>query len=142
MPHVSGPLVSAETALALDREASASWGLSPFALVEAAGRSCADALIALVEDHPRRAVLALAGPGNNGADALVMLRSLVMKGFAAETEAAAILSKAPPEREGSPRSESITALRAMGIPVHVWDEAGGGADRFTLEGLLNNALCG
>jgi NAD(P)H-hydrate epimerase len=149
---VSGPLVPAETALALDREASASWGFSPFALVEAAGRACADALIALAENRsrrfrrrplprtaaPRRATLALAGPGNNGADALVMLRSLVMKGFAAETESAVILSKAPPEGEKTPRSESITALRAMGIPVHIWDGSGA-ADRFTLEGLLDNA---
>jgi NAD(P)H-hydrate epimerase len=141
---VGGPLVSAETALALDREASVSWGLSPFALVEAAGRACADALIALAENRPRRfrkrpdrrAVLALAGSGNNGADALVMLRALVMKGFAAETEAAAILGKAPAEGETSPRSESIAALRAMGIPVHVRD---GAADCFTFEGLLDNA---
>ncbi|MDR1143910.1 MAG: hypothetical protein LBK77_06815, partial [Spirochaetaceae bacterium] len=90
-------LVSAETAASLDREASASWGLSPFALVEAAGRACAAALISAAGEALRGAgVLVCAGPGNNGADALVTLRSLLTAGNRSGIGEAAVLVSRPP----------------------------------------------
>jgi NAD(P)H-hydrate epimerase len=180
-------LVSAETAAALDAEASAVWGLNPFALVETAGRSCADVFIrsgvfqsgtrlrgegfaAAVKElntgsivyesktpwgsaqgllgaartrgeNKRRffrtgedaqTVVALAGPGNNGADALVMLRALVMRGVACAQNSAALLSRDIRQGENNPRTAAVTALRAMGIPVEVWNSP-------TSENLLRRA---
>jgi NAD(P)H-hydrate epimerase len=127
-------LVSSETAAFIDREASRSWGLNPFALVEAAGRACAERLIKQLREKKPLPVVVFAGPGNNGADALVMLRALLMKGFARETGSAVLLSR-DAAAENSPRSQAISALRAMGVPVHLWNDA----DTFTREGLVKNA---
>jgi NAD(P)H-hydrate epimerase len=117
-------LLSAEAAGALDAEAAA-WGLDPFALVEAAGRACAAALVRgfpQVWEKPSR-VLVMAGSGNNGADALVMLRALILEGRLPRDEAAAILSRLPQEDERNPRSEAVRALRAMGAAVYPWEAA-------------------
>jgi NAD(P)H-hydrate epimerase len=118
-------LVSAETAASLDREASASWGLSPFALVEAAGRACAAALVSAGEAARGAGVLVCAGPGNNGADALVMLRSLLTGGNRSGIrEAAVLVSRLPAGDERSPRSEALKALGAMGVPAAAWNGDG------------------
>jgi len=147
----NGSLVSPENAAALDKTASASWGLNPFALVEAAGRACASILkqqdLFFYNDDDNDhigesaassiaagSIVVCAGPGNNGADALVMLRSLLMTGFPlrekkssvdGKTEARAalpsvLLSRAPAAGENSPRSEAVRSLKAMGVPVVVW----------------------
>jgi NAD(P)H-hydrate epimerase len=134
-------LVSSETAAFIDREASRSWGLSPFALVEAAGRACAKSLVTsglvkksrLLREKPVP-VLVMAGPGNNGADALVMLRALLVEGFCREKTSAVFLSRGAGE-EISPRSQAITAVTAMGVAVYLWDDT----DLFTREGLVKNA---
>jgi NAD(P)H-hydrate epimerase len=132
-------LVSSETAAFIDREASVSWGLSPFALVEAAGRACAKSLIKsglLEKSRPlqKKPVLVMAGPGNNGADALVMLRALLFEGFCREETSAVFLGRAAGE-ETSPRSQAIAAVTAMGVPVYAWNDT----DLFTREGLVKNA---
>ncbi|MDR1929376.1 MAG: bifunctional ADP-dependent NAD(P)H-hydrate dehydratase/NAD(P)H-hydrate epimerase [Treponema sp.] len=132
-------LISAAGALNLDRDASVSWGLEPQALVETAGRLCARALKDYLRNgDPGKAgfvrgpVLALAGPGNNGADALVMLRALLMdRDFSAP---AAVLSRPPAENESTPRSSALRALKAMGVPVYCWRE-----DREKIEFLVQNA---
>jgi NAD(P)H-hydrate epimerase len=133
-------LVSSETAAFIDREASLSWGLSPFALVEAAGRACAKSLIqsSLVKKSPALQkkpvpVLVMAGSGNNGADALVMLRALLLEGFCREESSAVFLSRAG--EESGPRSMALSAVRAMGVRVYLWNDT----DSFTREGLLKNA---
>jgi len=132
-------LVSPENAASLDRTASASWGLSPFALVEAAGRACARALkknVTLFHNDGRAArsisagaIVVCAGPGNNGADALVMLRSLLMtacllcgKAGAKPALPTVLLSRAPAAGENSPRSEAVKALKAMGVPIVDWED--------------------
>ncbi|MDR1411739.1 MAG: hypothetical protein LBI91_06015, partial [Spirochaetaceae bacterium] len=118
-------LASAEEARALDGEASGSWGLSPFALVEAAGRNCARRLAEWAGGSAERLrVTALAGPGNNGADALVLLRALVLEHGLLPRNAAALLSRLPGPGEISPRAGAARALEAMGVPVRPWDKAG------------------
>jgi NAD(P)H-hydrate epimerase len=133
--------VSAETAARIDREASLSWGLSPFALVEAAGRACAKSLVqsgVLKKFRPLKKkpvpVLVMAGPGNNGADALVMLRALLLEDFCGEESSTVFLSRAAGE-ETSPRSMAISAVTAMGVAVYVWNDT----DPLTREGLVKNA---
>ncbi|MDR2048833.1 MAG: bifunctional ADP-dependent NAD(P)H-hydrate dehydratase/NAD(P)H-hydrate epimerase [Treponema sp.] len=135
-------LVSSKAAAAIDREASRSWGLSPFALVEAAGRACAESLVKsavlkksrLLEKEKPVPVLVMAGSGNNGADALVMLRTLLLEGFCCEKTSAVFLSRAAGE-EISPRSQAITAVTAMGVAVYLWSDT----DVYTREGLVKNA---
>ena len=121
-------LLSAEDSRALDAEAAASWGLHPFALVEAAGRTCAALFAAsyprLFAGAPR--VTAFAGGGNNGADALVMLRSLILLGKAAPADAAAVLSASTAGKGCSPHSQAVLALEKMGVPVLTWGEEPGG----------------
>jgi NAD(P)H-hydrate epimerase len=120
----AGKLLSVEDSLALDAEAAASWGLDSFALVEAAGRSCAAFFVAAYSEvfagAPR--VAAFAGGGNNGADALVMLRSLILTGKLVPANAVAILSASSREQEYSPRSQAVLALEKMGVPALVWGE--------------------
>jgi len=135
----NGNLVSPENAAALDRAASASWGLSPFALVEAAGRACARTLkkkVVLFNDDGRAAksisagsIVVCTGPGNNGADALVMLRSLLMTAFSLRGKTVTkpalptvLLSRAPAPDENSPRSEAVKALKAMGVYIIEWED--------------------
>lgn len=137
-------LVSGETARALDEEASARWGLNPFALVEAAGRALASALVKACSlerrKNSRPLILALAGPGNNGADALVALRTLVMYGFAGDGSSA-VLSREPKPGENTPAAAAVTALRAMGVPAGVWNGSLPPAD-IVLDGIAGTGLSG
>jgi NAD(P)H-hydrate epimerase len=116
-------LVSAETARALDSRASASWGLDPFALVEAAGRNCAEVFTlrapGLFTGRPR--ITAAAGSGNNGADAMVMLRALILRDRVFPAASAVVINRLPGEDERNPRSEALRSLRAVGVPVFVWN---------------------
>jgi NAD(P)H-hydrate epimerase len=137
-------LVSDETARALDEEASVRWGFNPFALVETAGRALATALVKACpfegREHSRLSILALAGSGNNGADALVVLRTLVMCGFAGDGSSA-VLSREPKPGENNPHAAAVTALRAMGIPVTVWKGSLPPAD-LVLDGIAGTGLSG
>ncbi|MDR2110271.1 MAG: NAD(P)H-hydrate epimerase, partial [Spirochaetaceae bacterium] len=115
-------LVSAEGARALDREASESWGLDPPALVEAAGRNCGrtltEAFPGLFSPPPR--ITAAAGSGNNGADALVALRALILGGFAAAESSAVVTTRRGREGDRDPRSRALCSLGALGVPVLEW----------------------
>lgn len=64
-----------------DRRTMDEWGLPGRALMETAGRACADHAERLAGDGPREAVV-LAGKGNNGGDGLVIARVLHARGWA------------------------------------------------------------
>lgn len=66
-------LPTAAEAEAIDRAAREAAGIPERVLMENAGRSAA---LVLARDFPDGPVVAVVGPGNNGGDALVMLRSL------------------------------------------------------------------
>jgi NAD(P)H-hydrate epimerase len=126
--RVSAKLFSAQSARALDEEASKAWGLKPFALVEAAGRNCA---LRFVEAFPYLFSPALpritvaAGSGNNGADALVMLRALILGAYALPESSTVVVKDLSPHKSAagpSPRSEALRSLKAMGVPVLLWEE--------------------
>jgi NAD(P)H-hydrate epimerase len=109
----------------MDAEAAAEWSLHSFALVEAAGRRAAQVL---VESFPRLfaefpagpLTVVLAGPGNNAADALVILRSLILNGFLAVERALIIMTKDDEPGERSPRSEACASLQKMGVRAFVF----------------------
>jgi NAD(P)H-hydrate epimerase len=157
-------LVSAAGARELDREASASWGLDPFALVEAAGRNAARVFAGAwpftgglraggfhaggfhaggVHAGGNLRIAAAAGSGNNGADALVMLRALIVSGWIPAENAAALVNKLPAPGERNPRSEAVRSLEAMGVSVSAW-KAGGppeGVD-IIIDGIAGTGLEG
>ncbi|MDR3166798.1 MAG: bifunctional ADP-dependent NAD(P)H-hydrate dehydratase/NAD(P)H-hydrate epimerase [Treponema sp.] len=136
VPAGGEKLFSAESAQAVDTQAY-SWGFDPFALVEAAGRCCArvftGAFPALFSGSPSsgnprgfpRIVVAV-GSGNNGADAMVMLRALILEGYAAPTAVAVVINRLSGNGEHTPRSEALRVLGAMGVPVYPWQEGNAG----------------
>ena len=136
-------LVSAETSAALDKEAITQWGFNSYALVEAAGRECArvfhDAFPHLFRDSPRIAVAA--GPGNNGADAMVMLRYWILSGELPPSSAILVLGRAPETGYSDPNAELINSLKKLKVPVHVWEgEAAGGMGRSSPEIFAQSAI--
>ncbi|MDR1278703.1 MAG: bifunctional ADP-dependent NAD(P)H-hydrate dehydratase/NAD(P)H-hydrate epimerase [Treponema sp.] len=129
-------LVSAEDARLLDEEAQGDWALHPFALVETAGRACADVFCAAFPrlfpgrssktaeaSFPR--IIVLAGGGNNGADALVMLRALILRGFASPDFSGIVVSHLSGNNNQGPRTANFRSLKKMGVPVIAWDEDAG-----------------
>ncbi|MDR2618529.1 MAG: bifunctional ADP-dependent NAD(P)H-hydrate dehydratase/NAD(P)H-hydrate epimerase [Treponema sp.] len=121
-------LVYTEVSQAIDTEAREKWGFNTFALVEAAGRGCAGAVTAafprLFSGGAMR-ITAAAGPGNNGADALVMLRYWILSGLAEPALSAVVVSRLPDSGDCSPLSETLKSLEKMNVPVTVWDSGGG-----------------
>jgi NAD(P)H-hydrate epimerase len=105
----------------MDGEAASRWFFDSFALVEAAGRRAAGVLLRAFPSlfappgRPRAAVLA--GSGNNAADALVILRSLVLAGRVEVENAAVLINKIPGSGERNPRSEAFRSLEKMGVRV-------------------------
>jgi NAD(P)H-hydrate epimerase len=122
----------------------ANWGLDSFALVEAAGRACAQVFCRVFprEKGEQRSFAVLAGKGNNAADALVMLRALILDGYAQSSTCLVVtpqvtwdttaVSASAAAAEKTPLSEAMLAVRKMGVPVMVWDEAEAAAIAHTL----------
>jgi len=102
-------LVSARRAREIDNEAIGEWALSEASLVEAAGRLCAGVLsreLGFAQRPPR--VVVFAGRGNNGQDALTMMRALICAKWAEAASCAVVV------KEGSQRP---IALSRMGVEV-------------------------
>jgi NAD(P)H-hydrate epimerase len=134
--NVTGALVSAAGAKALDAEAAANWGLDPFALVEAAGRACAQVFCRVYarKKKERFSFAVLAGKGNNAADALVMLKALVLDGYTQSSTCLVVTPQAAAAAasEKTPLSQAMLAVRKMGVPVMKWDAAEAAAITHTL----------
>jgi ADP-dependent NAD(P)H-hydrate dehydratase / NAD(P)H-hydrate epimerase len=71
------PVPTGSEAAAFDEWAQGEVGVHGSVLMESAGRAAADALERL---HPRGRIAVLAGPGNNGGDAVVLARTLALRG--------------------------------------------------------------
>jgi NAD(P)H-hydrate epimerase len=104
----------------LDGEASAQWGLNPHALVEAAGRACAQTFVHN-NDQGFNSFTVLAGKGNNAADALVMLKALILNNYI-EASACSVYAVQMPDYKASPLSDVILALKKIGVPVLAWGD--------------------
>ncbi|MDR1858995.1 MAG: hypothetical protein LBQ69_05945 [Treponema sp.] len=142
-------LVSSAGSRALDGEASAQWGLDHFALVEAAGRACAQvfARACLRKRRTTFSVALLAGGGNNAADALVMLKALILGGYAQAADCVVFTTKAQGDKspEGrTPLGEAMLSVQKLGVAVSPW-EAGsaalGSAD-VIIDGIAGTGLNG
>jgi NAD(P)H-hydrate epimerase len=117
------PLVSTGVSHKIDEAARNEWGFNTFALVEAAGRSCAgvftDAYPRFFRGRKPRITVA-AGRGNNAADALVMLRYWILSGMADIASCIAIVSKLSPNDEANPCSQAVRSLQKMNVRVASW----------------------
>jgi NAD(P)H-hydrate epimerase len=141
-------LVRAAASQTMDAEAADLWSFNSFALVEAAGRGAAgvllDAYPRLFGDAPALEgpfAVVLAGTGNNGADAMVILRSLILWGKAPVDNSILLVTEIPGGRERGPAPELYRSLVKMG--VRVFSLSGGENPEF-LRGarLIIDGLCG
>jgi len=118
------PLLSAEDSRALDKEAQDEWGFNVFALIEAAGRLSAEVFVRrfgeLFKNNPKVSVFS--GTGNNGADAMVMLRSWILSGLAEAANCALVLSRLPKSAEAGAWTETLMSLEKMKVPILVWND--------------------
>ena len=116
-------LLSAEDSRALDKEAQDEWGFNVFSLIEAAGRLSAETLVRhygeLFKNRPGISVFS--GTGNNGADALVMLRHWILLGLVEASSCTLVLSREPKKSEISPWTEILKSIEKMKVPVLVWN---------------------
>jgi len=119
---ISDVLVSCAGARALDAEASKDWGLDAFALVEAAGRACAAVFAEkfLIGKQDASSFTVFAGSGNNAADALVMLRALILDGYAEAADCQVFITRLPADDE-SPLSKAMLAVQKMCVPIMEWE---------------------
>jgi len=122
-------LVSIESSRKIDEEAQTEWGFNTYALIEAAGRNCAQVFSAAFpgfSGSPSQKIAAFVGPGNNGADALVMLRYWLLQGLVYPDSSLVIVSRFPSEDRGPLGSlilsSLIFSLRKMGVFIFAWDE--------------------
>jgi len=119
-------LVTGSEARAVDERARTFFGLTDYALVEAAAASCALALRSAFSglyDFGR--VVILAGKGNNAADTLALARRLVID-KRLDIRATTILLKDPPptvpvNQPMKPFDSNLHALQVMGAVIRTWN---------------------
>ena len=114
------PVLTRDAVRELDRRAIEEAGMPSFALMESAGRACADVAQELVEDAG--AVVCLCGPGNNGGDGLVVARTLHNRGVAAEVVLVGGLSRF--ERGSADLTSNLRLWRGLGRTTRALCEAG------------------
>jgi NAD(P)H-hydrate epimerase len=150
-------LAGAAASRILDGEAVSQWSFKSPALVEAAGRGAARVLLenfSLFDDAPGPSAgdfpfaLVLAGAGNNGADAMALLRSLILWGRVPAENAALLVTKKADGRELG--AEICRSLVKMGVRLFSLSdgESGGkipavlGKARLIIDGLCGTGLRG
>ena len=194
---MSSVLLSSAQAGALDTEVSAQWGLHPFALVEAAGRACAQAFVSFYHTRVKQDIsshhgeimrnegaavaalgvrngktlfenrffyhhaqiadrnsiphssflipnsyIVLAGKGNNAADALVMLRALILNEYAdpAACRVLCVQEISLADNEKTPLSEAMRAVRMLGVTISAWNT--GAADALAAADIVIDGIAG
>ncbi|HET8567387.1 MAG TPA: NAD(P)H-hydrate epimerase [Candidatus Limnocylindria bacterium] len=132
MPVARGvPVVSAATMAAADRGAILVIGVHELALMESAGRAVARVARAIGGAR----VIALAGTGNNGGDALVAAR--ILAGWGLEVSVLAAAPDAMRERAAAQRDACVRS----GIAVDGWSGSLPEAD-LVVDGLLGYSASG
>jgi len=112
-------LVSSRAALAADKQAETEFTYPSLLLMEEAGIRLQDRLEGLFEEGvlAEGPVVYLAGPGNNGGDALVMARQAFLRGRRKVT----VVSVLPPHSESCVWQTQVA--QKVGIPLGTWPDA-------------------
>ena len=140
-------LVAAAEAARLDAATAREASIPPLLLMEAASLRIWDLLAGLLETDPGLAagkgpIVALAGKGNNGGDALAVLRHAR---FAGHRDLAAILVA---EKGSELFDQQLASLRALGIPIVFWETGAAearkliGKARVVIDGIAGTGLAG
>ena len=121
-------LVSLEASRAIDLEAQEKWGFNTYSLIEAAGRSCAQVFTGAFPEifsgkksPDKKRVSCAVGTGNNGADAMVMLRYWIISGITDSASSAVVISRMPKKDESGPWVDLLLSLKALEVQILVWD---------------------
>ncbi len=117
------PALTADAMGEADRYTIEEYGLPSFALMEVAGRGCAEHIQNAYGPLGGEAVVVLCGKGNNGGDGLVVARHLLTGGARVHV----VLTSAPDELSGD-AAQNLSLLRQLG------DEGTAGT-RLTIEAL-------
>lgn len=134
------PAITGEQMAEVDRIMMQDMGVDTLQLMELAGYGVADAVRrhAGIDLHARPRILALAGTGGNGGDAMVAARLLQAWGAKTTT----VLMKPRDKFSGSARHQ-LAILDRMGIPVREPDEVEALPDAdLVIDGLLGFSLRG
>jgi len=99
----------------VDRRAVQDFGIPIAVLMENAGHAAAE--ITRAYTNPESAVLIVAGPGNNGGDALVAARHLANRGHPVQ-----ILLTAKEEKYSGPAAEQLKIVQKMDLEILNADE--------------------
>ena len=103
----------------VDRLSTERFHIAAVALMETAGRGVAEIVEGrLGPEHEGAPILVLAGPGNNGGDALVAARHLFDAGFAVRV---AIFARTSGGAPSELCAKQLAAVRALGIPVEAYE---------------------
>ena len=116
MPSLSVPYLSADQMREVDRLAIDEFGITPFQMMENAGRALARvAREHLLGGRPEgKRVLVLVGPGGNGGGGLVCARNL--HNWGADVR---VVASAPAEGLGEVPRRQLAMLEAMGVTATV-----------------------
>ncbi len=104
-------------------EQAAAHTLPPGTLMQRAGLAAANAALALIAAHPNAAVLVLAGPGNNGGDALELAAHLADAGVDVSVLLLAGAAAPSPETAQARARAESAALQFESLPLRArrWD---------------------
>lgn len=128
------PLYPTDALRAIERAALAA--VPEGTLMERAGAAAADATLRLLGSVARRRILVLAGPGNNGGDALVVARLLARHGA---TISVALL--ADESRQPADARRALDACRVAGVRFVPFSDAAGSSDwALVIDGLFGIGL--
>jgi hydroxyethylthiazole kinase-like uncharacterized protein yjeF len=109
--------VTAEQMREIDRLADERYGISSFVLMEVAGLAVARVARDLLRPPiSERAIVILAGPGNNGGDGLVAARRLF--GWGAEVS---VFTSYPLDHAKDLSARQITVATGAGVSVEAWE---------------------
>lgn len=135
-PHKVLVLTSAQSR-EVDRLALEEFGLPTLVLMENAARAVADAALSAVA--PGDPVIVLAGPGNNGGDALAAARHLHNAGILVE-----VMLAYPAALCKGDCALHLRVVEEMGVPVKVWDAtdalAGDAPPALIVDGVFGTGL--
>ena len=118
-------LLSQEASRSLDEQAHQEWGFNPFALIEAAGRLCAERFLRSYPEIFTKAkntrITVAAGSGANAADCLTMLRYWILSNLVSPSNAAVILTRPDCVLGDSPNAQLLKSMRKLGVKVLEWN---------------------